>query len=53
MNRQPARHATEVARDLAKLADFIPMHSELIAEACSELNRQAAVIAEVKAAFRT
>lgn len=46
------RHATEVAGDLAKLADRIPEQSAIIQEAVSALYRQAAIIAQVKAAFK-
>lgn len=46
------RHATEVARDLSKLADLIPAQSAIINEAVSALYRQAAMIAQVKAAMK-
>ena len=47
-----SRHATQIAGELEKLLDLIPEQSPLINEAVSALYRQAAIIAQAKAAFR-
>ena len=46
------RHPTIIAGELEKLRDLIPDQTALIQEAVSALYRQAATIAQAKAAFK-
>lgn len=46
------RHPTAIADDLRRLAQQMPAHADLLAEASSALYRQAATVALVKAAIK-